>query len=167
MSEGVPPAPAPAPRPARPLAPAPAPAPAPSAGTVQPYAADRSFTPTLHQSAAPPAMQPAGGGFETVAAFMEEQQGKLVALLREERGAFEAKLSEANLAQQVTTLQLRIQALHASELLTDEERDCLEDAIVDGELSAEPGTTVAQMVAVSGRVATDAAFARQLRREFV
>ena len=41
------------------------------------------------------------------------------------------------------------------------------DAIVDGELSAEPGDTVVQMVAVSGRVATDAAFARQLRRKFV
>ena len=75
----------------------------------------------------------------------------------------------------VAALQLRMQTLHASKLLTDDELYSLEDTIVDSiEVASGSGTAVSadgspllKMVAISQKVADEAMFARQLRRKFV
>ena len=69
--------------------------------------------------------------------------------------------------QQVTALQARLETLHASKLLADEEVFALEDAIADALEAADDDDRVARMVALSVRMAADAAFSRQLRRKFV
>ena len=86
---------------------------------------------------------------------------------------------------QVVALQARLESLHAAKILSDEELYALEDAIADdaeaalGE-GAKGGAQeeeqeeeeavqggVSRMVALSSRMAGDAAFGRQLRRKFV
>ena len=85
---------------------------------------------------------------------------------------------------QVVALQARLESLHAAKILSDEELYALEDVIADdaeaalGE-GAKGGAQeeeeeeeavqggVSRMVALSGRMAGDAAFGRQLRRKFV
>ena len=69
--------------------------------------------------------------------------------------------------QQVTALQARLETLHASKLLADEELFALEDAVADALEAADGDDRVARMVALSVRMAADAAFSRQLRRKFV
>ena len=76
-------------------------------------------------------------------------------------------------AQQLEALQLRLQVLHAGKLLNDDELFQLEDMIADsleasdcetGDGGGGGGGEVAKLVALSGRMAGDAALARQLRR---
>jgi hypothetical protein len=83
---------------------------------------------------------------------------------------------------QVVALQARLESLHAAKILSDEELYALEDVIADdaeaalGE-GAKGGAQeeeeeavqggVSRMVALSSRMAGDAAFGRQLRRKFV
>jgi hypothetical protein len=90
-----------------------------------------------------------------------------------------AAISEGELV----TLQLRVEALHVEQLLSDDERDVLEDLIADLiDLQASVGAITLEMAhkptyAVAGKVhrmlmlskgvAMDRAFARQLRRKFV
>ena len=71
--------------------------------------------------------------------------------------------------QQVAALQVRIEALHASKLLADEELFTLEDAIADAEeaVSGDDDDRVVRMVALSVRMSSDASFSRQLRRKFI
>ena len=79
---------------------------------------------------------------------------------------------------QVVALQARLESLHVAKILSDEELYALEDVIADdaeealgegarggAEEAVEGG--VSRMVALSGRMAGDAAFGRQLRRKFV
>jgi hypothetical protein len=85
----------------------------------------------------------------------------------------------------VVALQARLESLHAAKILSDEELYALEDVIADdaeaalGE-GAKGGAQeeeeeeeeavqggVSRMVALSSRMAGDAAFGRQLRRKFV
>ena len=81
----------------------------------------------------------------------------------------------------MVALQARLESLHAAKILSDEELYALEDVIADdaeaalGE-GAKGGAQeeeeavqggVSCMVALSGRMAGDAAFGRQLRRKFV
>lgn len=68
---------------------------------------------------------------------------------------------------QVAALQTRLETLHAKVLLSDEELYALEDAIADALEVADDDDRVAQMVALSGRMAADASFSRQLRRKFI
>ena len=76
---------------------------------------------------------------------------------------------------QIATLQTRLEALHAAELLTDAEFDALEDIVMDFvEVKASSGDVYAlamlqavKLVAVSEAVATDKVFVRQARRRFV
>ena len=68
---------------------------------------------------------------------------------------------------QITALQARLEALHAAKLLADEELFALEDAIADALEAPDDDDRTARMVALSGRMAADAAFSRQLRRKFV
>ena len=108
-----------------------------------------------------------------MAARMEEMEAKLEQQRQEteQQRQQNAKLREQALL--VAALQSRVQALHAARLLGDEELHRLEDIIVDGcDIDGGGGETgesrlVAQMVALSGRVVADGAFARQLRRKFV
>ena len=82
---------------------------------------------------------------------------------------------EACSDEQLEAVQSRLQALHTAELLTDAELHAAEDVIVDCiEVRAKtPGAPAAvqavdqalTMVVLSERLASDAAFARQLRRK--
>ena len=93
-----------------------------------------------------------------------ERQRQANATLREQ-----ALLREQT---QIAALQLRVQAMHAAQLLTDDELYSLEDIIADGCESAADGeegddrVTVGKMIALSERMAADGAFSRQLRRKF-
>jgi hypothetical protein len=78
---------------------------------------------------------------------------------------------------QVAELQARLESLRAAKILSDEELYALEDVIADDvEVALEGGAkggveptqgAVPRMVALSGRMVSDAAFGRQLRRKFV
>ena len=88
-------------------------------------------------------------------------------------------------AEQLAALQARLESLHAAQLLTDEEYFALEDLCADylevqtfaaGVLTQEvvgsnPAygevAKLAQLIAVSEGLASDAGFARQARRKFV
>lgn len=109
---------------------------------------------------------------------MEQQEAKMEQQRQEmeqQRQDNTTKLREQVLLRELTqiaALQLRVQSLHAAQLLADEELYGLEDIIVDGcEVELADGGAgdgrVAKMVALSERVAADGAFARQLRRKFV
>lgn len=113
-------------------------------------------------------------------AKLEEMEAKLEQQRQEteQQRQQNAKLREQALLReqtQIATLQSRVQALHAAQLLGDEELYRLEDIIVDGGCDIDDGAAggeggsrvVAQMVALSGRMVADGAFARQLRRKFV
>ena len=74
---------------------------------------------------------------------------------------------------QVVALQARLESLHVAKILSDEELYALEDVIADdAEGALEDGApgdakgAISRMVALSGRMAGDAAFGRQLRRKF-
>ena len=104
---------------------------------------------------------------ETERARQETEKQRLEAeRLRQEVAQARVRSEE----RQLPALQSRLQSLHASKLLTDEELYILEDIIVDsleeGEGGGGGGEQVAKLVALSGRMAGDAALARQLRRKF-
>ena len=139
--------------------------------------------------------QSSGGGLAELTALLREERShmkeerelveakmeRLQAKMERQRAEAEAqaKAFGASLAQQtheaerhaqlaaLPALQSQLESLHAAKLLTDEELYRLEDAIADG-VEAEDGSgeQVAKLVALSGRVAGDAALARQLRRKF-
>jgi hypothetical protein len=110
--------------------------------------------------------------FSDMLAFMREEREMMMSAMEKQRVEMQALLDQA----QMTALQVRVQALHATQLLTDEELYRIEDVIADGcevndvrvGTSADGrGEQVARMVALSARVAVEGAFARQLRRKFV
>ena len=79
--------------------------------------------------------------------------------------------------EQLATLQTRLEALHAAELLSEAELDALEDIVMEYvELKASLGASggvhalamsqAIKLVAISEAVATDGVFARQARRRF-
>ena len=83
--------------------------------------------------------------------------------------AHELKLREREQAvklreQQLVALQARLEALHATKLLADEELHTVEDAIADSEEAAE-GDRVPALVSLSAKMVSDRAFARQLQRK--
>ena len=65
--------------------------------------------------------------------------------------------------QQLAALQLRLESLHAAKLLADEELYAVEDIIADCDAEDD---RVSALVALSGKMAADKAFARQLRRKY-
>ena len=79
--------------------------------------------------------------------------------------------------EQLATLQSRLEAMHAAQLLADEELFALEDICVDyialGLVTAEmaggnaAASKLLRLVRVSEGVAADASFARQAKRRFV
>ena len=101
---------------------------------------------------------------------MEKQRAEMQALLDHERSEKERERQQNMKRAQITALQWRVQALHATQLLTDEELYRIEDVIADGcevDDSGDGGDgRVAQMLALSERMTAEGAFARQLRRKF-
>ena len=78
-------------------------------------------------------------------------------------------LSEA----QLEALQVRLQALHDSKLLSSEELDCLEDIVADcivalatDDVHHKEVAKMIEMVALSEKMQVDRSIARQLRRMF-
>jgi hypothetical protein len=84
--------------------------------------------------------------------------------------------------EQFAALQLRLEALHASQLVTSDELSVIEDLCADfAEVQAavggvmtnelllafEPAAKLKRLVGVSEKIQSDAAFARQVRRKFV
>ena len=65
-------------------------------------------------------------------------------------------------------LQARLEALSAANLLSDDERDAIEDIIADassdGSNTGDSEDVVFEILALSGKMVADRAFARQLRR---
>eukprot|EP01043_Picozoa_sp_COSAG02_P000337 COSAG02_NODE_6_length_64796_cov_76.792865_20_plen_442_part_00 len=119
------------------------------------------------------------------AARMRETEAKLEAQRREteakleaQRREVEAKL-EAQKFREVSVLQVRLEALHSAKLLADEEMFALEDIIADSfddqdhEDEDDGGSRVVacekvtSLVTLSGRIASNASFARQVRRKYV
>ena len=68
-------------------------------------------------------------------------------------------------AEQLSTLQARLEALHDAKLLGHEELHAVEDAIADA-IDAEDGDdrVVSKIITLSSRVSSDRAFARQVQR---
>ena len=66
--------------------------------------------------------------------------------------------------QQVAALQARLESLLAAKLLADEELHAVEDVIADSEEAAD-GDRVPALLALSSKMASDRAFARQLQRK--
>jgi predicted nucleic acid-binding Zn-ribbon protein len=93
----------------------------------------------------------------------EAMQAKLEAAETKVReGAVETK--RARRAEQLGALQHRLEVLHQAQLLKDEELYDVEDAIADSEAGAD-GDCVPTLVALSGKMSSDRAFARQLIRK--
>jgi hypothetical protein len=78
-------------------------------------------------------------------------------------GAAAARLRD----QQLIALQARLEALSAAKLLTDDELFAVEDVIGDSSGEASGEHQVTMLLALSARMASDSAFARQLRRKVV
>ena len=93
----------------------------------------------------------------------QETEGKIEAV--------EARVVKVEQERQLAALpglQARLESLHASKLLTDDELYTLEDVIADS-LEGEGGGSgeqVAKLLVLTERMAGDAALARQLRRKF-
>ena len=91
-------------------------------------------------------------------------QLKEIEKLREE--AVEAKMQLQAVRvrdQQLVALQSRLESLHAAKLLADEELYAVEDIIADCDAEDD---RVSALVALSGKMAADKAFARQLRQKY-
>ena len=113
-----------------------------------------------------------------VVAMLMSQQQMLESQIKTMRTELTAQ--EAVTTEQLEALQTRIEAVHAAELLSEEERFALEDQLADFvELKAlQPVLTremlhvpvvgvVCKLVALSEGMVNDAVFARQARRKFV
>ena len=68
--------------------------------------------------------------------------------------------------QQLVALQARIDSLVAATLLSDDERDAIEDAMADAVEGGDEAGFAAQMAALVEKFRSDRALARQLRRKY-
>lgn len=102
-------------------------------------------------------------------ARLREQALEYEAKLREQalelrERALEAKLRDQTLQAKMTgLLQARLEALHSSKLLDDEELYAIEDIIADSETG---DVRVSQLITLSDKMKSDKAFARQVRRKY-
>ena len=104
-------------------------------------------------------------------ATLREQQREEIEQLREQAKPQLARDTVSE--EQLGALQLRLEVLHEARLLTDEELNSLEDAVVDciellpTAFATERGVDkVIKMILVSERVGNDKTLARQLKRKF-
>jgi chromosome segregation ATPase len=91
-----------------------------------------------------------------------EAQRLDAATQRQETEALRAEKTREQLA----ALQARIDALHAATLLSDDERDAIEDAMADATEGDDEAMFVAQMAGLAEKFRADRAFSRQLRRKY-
>ena len=104
----------------------------------------------------------------------QEMEGKIEVVESRVRSEMAAEVqTKVELERQLAALpalQARLESLHDSKLLADDELYTLEDIIADsleeGGSQGGSGGQVAKLVVLSERVAGDAALARQLRRKF-
>jgi len=126
----------------------------------------------------------AGFGLESMAALLEKQQDRMeeqmekqnekVERLRKEmesrleaqRQQTEALRAERLQEQQLVALQARIDSLVAATLLSEDERDAIEDAMADAAEGGDEAGFAAQMAALVEKFRSDRALARQLRRKY-
>ena len=102
-----------------------------------------------------------------------EEHRQAMEKTREERDARPRIASDVISEPQLDALQLRLDALHASQQLTDETmcslEDCLADCIElmpDALATTEAVEKVVRMIKLSERIGADGTFARQLQRKF-
>ena len=114
---------------------------------------------------------------------MREERETMEAKMREQMREMEAKLApkEVISAEQIDAVTARLEALHAAQLLSDEELFALEDCMADfieakGTVEVVTADTVNtvravgrvhKLISLSEGMPRDAMFARQLRRKFV
>ena len=124
----------------------------------------------------------AQASFGDMIAFMREERDTMEAKMREQMREMEAKLApkEVISAEQIDAVTARLEALHAAQLLSDEELFALEDCMADF-IEARAAVDVVTMETVNTVRAVgkmhklvslseglgDPALARQLRRKFV
>ena len=103
-----------------------------------------------------------------------EQQRQMIESLQAQLAARPQPAMDVIDEEQLAALQSRLQAMHGSKLLTDDELFSIEDAIVDcveamptAGASASEVEKVAKMLVVSSKVASDGTLARQMRRKFL
>lgn len=187
-AEGVPPPSEGVPRPPTP-APPPVPGPAPNSVPTQVRAPQ--------QQVAGGGTHGITMSFADITAFVAEQQTLALerdALVRAEMKAQQAEMAlklsamEAKLApavaisdEELTKLQTRLETLHGKKLLSDEELAAIEDLCADiielesstGKLLVEMAQAnpvvakVCKLTALSSKLLSDTAFARQLKRKFI
>ena len=211
-----PPAPAPAPTPTRARArapaatpapaPEPAPAPAPPPARAALAAPEPSFSPSMQMTPAPALVstqpQVSSIGLVELSDFLKEQRAEMKGEMESQRAAMAAEMDkqlarqreeltprEAVSAEQLASLQERLEQLHAAKLLADDELFVVEDLCADYmelQASVPNGGSLTQdmiytavghshsaaaklhkLVRLSDGMASDAAFARQLKRKFV
>jgi hypothetical protein len=97
-----------------------------------------------------------------------EAQRKEIAVERkqmdvEREAAFEAKVN----SQLTIALQARFEVLHAAQLISDEVLSAAEDAVAEEIVNGEPvdGSPTSKLIALSAKIPSDRAFARQLERK--
>ena len=102
-------------------------------------------------------------------AKLEEQKTQMDAKLEqveEHKQAMVARVEHVQIEKQLPALQSRIEAMHAARLLSDDELFSIEDVIADLEVGSDD-TRVEQLITLSGRMAGDGAFSRQIRRKIL
>jgi hypothetical protein len=112
-------------------------------------------------------------------AKVEAQRRETEAQRRETEAQRQQLEAERHKLREVSFVQLRLEALHNAKLLTDEEMFALEDMIADSfedpDHEDEEGggsrtvacEKVSSLVTLSGCIASNPAFARQVRRKYV
>ena len=107
---------------------------------------------------------------EMMVSAMETQRHEMHALLEQEREQnmkLRAEMDELREARMrdlsILALQSRLETLHAAKLLADEELYAVEDIIAEED---DADGRVAALITLSGKMAGDGAFARQLRRKY-
>jgi hypothetical protein len=100
----------------------------------------------------------------------EAIEARVQAAVEQERKAAERLRAEVTTAQlrdhQLAVLQSRLEALRAAKLVSDDELYAAEDALADS-LEGADDDRAARLIALSGRMPSDASFSRQLRRKFL
>eukprot|EP01049_Picozoa_sp_SAG25_P013345 SAG25_NODE_2041_length_2005_cov_1.134837_2_plen_246_part_00 len=91
-----------------------------------------------------------------------EMEAKLESKLAEQKAQMDAKRIE----QQLPALQSRVEAMHAADLLSDDELFSIEDVIADLGLASDD-TRLGQLIMLSSRLVGDAALSRQIRRKIL
>jgi DNA-binding transcriptional MerR regulator len=132
-----------------------------------------ALVPSSQAAALAAAAPGAGITLESMAALLEKQQDRMEERMEKQnekierlRQETEALRAERLWEQQLVALQARIDGLVAATLLSDDERDAIEDAMADAAEGGDEAGFAAQMAALAEKFRSDRALARQLRRKY-